>query len=91
MLEGLRAHEKVIAFDRNRDLEGSLSEALANLPTTGGGNSCASWLRPSRLTTAASSISNGPLRCGPFLDPVMAPPDGLEPPTQALGRPRSVH
>ena len=22
---------------------------------------------------------------------VMAPPDGLEPPTQALGRPRSVH
>ena len=23
--------------------------------------------------------------------PVMAPPDGLEPPTQALGRPRSVH
>jgi hypothetical protein len=22
---------------------------------------------------------------------VMAPPDGLEPPTQALGRPRSIH
>jgi hypothetical protein len=28
----------------------------------------------------------------PFVDALgMAPPDGLEPPTQALGRPRSVH
>ena len=32
----------------------------------------------------------GPAR--PFLSVVgVAPPDGLEPPTQALGRPRSIH
>ena len=35
-------------------------------------------------------------KCDPFFGSygtavVMAPPDGLEPPTQALGRPRSVH
>ncbi len=29
---------------------------------------------------------------GPFFPSVrVAPPDGLEPPTQALGRPRSIH
>jgi hypothetical protein len=36
------------------------------------------------------------LEARPFFDDLgdrmaMAPPDGLEPPTQALGRPRSVH
>ena len=38
-------------------------------------------------------VSTGPAR--PFFVAasvgVLAPPDGLEPPTQALGRPRSVH
>ena len=51
-----------------------------------------------RVTIEGGQVAgiNVRLEARPFFEDLgdrmaMAPPDGLEPPTQALGRPRSVH
>jgi Recombinase zinc beta ribbon domain len=93
MIDDLATHEKVLAFDRNRDVVTTLPEALSNLPPVRQRDLLALVVESIPVRDGQADVSRiewaPPLR--PFFDRVMAPPDGFEPPTPALGRLRSIH
>jgi hypothetical protein len=90
LLAAIPDESRVVAFDRNRRVIESMAENVE----------AATLLQRQELARlliervevrhheVESVVWTGPTR--PFFA-VGAPPDGLEPPTQALGRPRSVH
>ena len=87
--------DMIVVFSRHRAVVQSLGNELAEMAPDDVQEIVA--LLVERVETQEQRvirvIPSGPAR--PFFDAarvgVLAPPDGLEPPTQALGRPRSVH
>lgn len=93
MLDALAEGDKVVTFDRAATVVTNLADTLDHLP-------------PARQRDLVRLVVEAVPTLGQGVDvdrmvwtgPVQtlfalneAPPDGLEPPTQALGRPRSVH
>jgi hypothetical protein len=87
-------NERVVEFDRYRDVVTSLPDTLAGATPEAIQPIIA--LLVERVDTAdreVTSITWVPA-ARPFFTSscvTLAPPDGFEPPTQALGRPRSIH
>ncbi len=87
--------EKVITFDAVAGVVASLRQAIA--AATSEQLKSLIGMLPTRVkVTADGRYEIEPVPSAqPFFAPreslLLAPPDGLEPPTQALGRPRSVH
>ena len=87
--------DKVVAFDDAARIVASLDAAIREATL----DQLKELIRllVSRVTTADRAIASIEIvpAARPFFAPLptllTAPPDGLEPPTQALGRPRSIH
>ena len=96
MLAELPDPNKLVAFDRNRHVMVTMAENVERATRTQLAELV--QLLIERVRAKGRSIEPESDRVDAAGSPVlrascvaMAPPDGFEPPTQALGRPRSIH
>ncbi len=94
MLATMPSADRMVSFDQHRDV---IETMAANIDAASGAQLTEAVARITdhivargRTVTGDDITWNGAFL--PFFEPVVgAPPDGFEPPTQALGRPRSIH